>query len=38
VLLALHSKDIFAVQRLTAMIACTAMAIFPVVVASSCVD
>jgi hypothetical protein len=38
VLLALHGKDIFAVQRLTAMIACTATAIFPVVVASSCVD
>jgi hypothetical protein len=31
VLLAPHGKDFFAVQRLTAMIACTAAAIFPVV-------
>jgi hypothetical protein len=38
VLIAPHGKDFFAVLWLTAMIACTAMTIFPVVVASSCVD
>jgi hypothetical protein len=31
VLLAAHGKDVFAVQRRTAMIGCTAMPFFPVV-------
>jgi hypothetical protein len=30
-LLAAHGKDVFAVQRLTAMIGCTAAPVFPVV-------